>query len=179
MKKRLICAVLTLTMAIALLSGCSLFATGDGGEKDSGVEPVKLTDSYAFADPEDLDFDSRYVVVCDENSVVVSSDTMVTYGVQKSYYVVYGKEDQTVALYDFYVCDTAENAQGLLEFYVNDGNNIIQIAEEDATVLRDVTDPDKLAATITMLADAGLMSGTDAKAYAEFCVASYGGMLAE
>ena len=179
MKKKYLCAMLAAGMMMSILSGCSLFASGGSGDGEGGgFAPVKLTDSYSFKDPEGLDFDSRYVVVCDKDSTIISSDTMVTYGVQQSHYVIYGKDNATIASYDFYLCDSEENAEALLQFYADVGNTVIYITEEDPTVLCNTTDPDKLAATVTMLADGGLIAGADAKSYTDFCVTSYGGRLA-
>lgn len=180
MKKKLLCALLAVGIMVSVLSGCSLFATGGGDdETDSEFPPVKITDSYSFDNPEELDFDCRYVVVCDENSPIIASETMAEFGVQGSYSVIYGKEDTTVATYDFYLCGSEEDAAAMLQFYVDNGNTTMYRLEEDALVLCNPSDPDKLEAMLVMFESDGMMSDTSAKSYADFCVTMYGGTLAQ
>lgn len=76
MKKRLISMIMCV-MAGVLLLGCS--SGKDGGEQEGSEEQtidkdfsIQMTDSYTFTDPQDIDFDERFVLVGDENCKLLS-----------------------------------------------------------------------------------------------------------
>ena len=113
MNKKFWCIALAAVLAVSLLAGCSLFASnsdgGNGGSSGSSGA-VKMTDGFTFEDPADLDFDTRYVVHCDETSTFISNMD-ASFGIIASYSILYAKDDAPVAGYEFYICDSEEHAQ--------------------------------------------------------------------
>lgn len=176
MKKNLL-SVLTLAAAM-LLAGCSLFASGEGGEGGSGsTGGVKMTDSYTFEDPADLDFDTRYVLCCDENTQMISS-VPDEYGVTASYSVIYAKDDAPVADYEFFVCDSAEHAQATADMYASQGMTLTA-AESDPCVIYSATDGDTFEANLVTYQSYGVISEATVSAYVTFMQTTTGGKLME
>lgn len=179
MKKRTLALTLTL-VTIMLLAGCSLVATKDTNAKpaDSGnatFDPIAITENYSFTDPADLDFDARYVVYCDTNSVALST-LPAEYGVQAMYSILYAKEDAPKGDYELFVCDTAEHAETVAQAYAAQGMTLTA-TEEDPTVLYVFSDGDTMEATIITLESYGVVSDSKVSTYAEFMKTTYGGTL--
>lgn len=179
MKKKLMyIALMTLTAAF-LLSGCSLFATSDGkeGGNSGSSGTVKMTGNYSFEDPANLDFDTRYVLYCDENSLVISQ-IPAEYGILASYSIIYAKDDAPVADYEFFVCDSAEHAAATADLYASQGQTLLE-AEGDATVLYSFSDGDTMEATLVSIQSFGMISEATVSAYVTFMQSSTGGTLME
>lgn len=175
MKKRLLALVLTAAAALTLLSGCSLFAVGGDGESGSdGSSTVKITDSFTFEDPADLEFDARYVLRYDENSAMVSGQA--AYGMLAYYVILYAKEEQPVGRYEFYVCDTAENLSRWLEDeQYSMGGRTVETVEADAAVMQTAATQDgidELEGQILLCEAAGIIREATVSAYADFVVSS-------
>ena len=181
MKKNLLKAILLTLTAAVLLSGCSLFATssGDSGNGGSGgsTGAIKMTDNYTFEDPADLEFDTRYVLFCDENSVMISS-APEEYGIKGSYSIIYTKDDAPVMDYEFYVCDSEEHAQATVDMYAAQGA-ALTAAEGDPCVLYSTTDGDTFEANLVMFQSYGVLNEATASAYVEFMQTSTGGTILE
>ena len=179
MKKKMLSLILAVGLMSTVLSGCSLFATNidepKGAAGSSGA--VKLTDNYTFEDPADLDFDTRYVLYCDENSQMISSAS-AEYGLKASYSSIYAKDDAPVMDYEFLVCDSAEHALATIDLYASQGQ-ALQVAENDATVLCSSTDGDTMEATLAAFQSYGMLSEPSVAAYVEFMQTSTGGKLME
>lgn len=172
--KKLLCAFLAIAMVAALLSGCSLFASeGEDESKESaGTSPVEITGSFAFENPSDIDFDTRYVLYSDENSPMISS-MPEEFGCTGEYMIYYAKDDELLACYDFMICDTPEHTADLLEYLIENGSSK-QTAEEDATVIYSMSDRDALEAILITYQGYGIISDTKASTYIDFCVESFG-----
>lgn len=174
MKKKILFVVLAAAMTAMLLTGCSLIATGNGDDGNSSDFPaVEITDSFSFENPSDLDFDARYVLYFDENSNSVSAQAD-EYGMLAYYVILYAKEEQPVGRYEFYVCDTAENAENWLadEIYTTSGREV-KIVDDDATVMQSLTTADgieELEAQIILCETAGIISEATVSAYVDFTV---------
>lgn len=179
MKKNLLHMILLGLMIAALLSGCSLFASSDGGDSGSGGSSgaVKMTDSYSFEDPADLDFDTRYVLCCDENSQMISS-VPAEYGIRASYSIIYAKDDAPVSGYEFYVCDSEEHARATVDLYASQGMSLTA-AENDPCVLYSTTDGDTLEANLVTFQSYGMIDETTVSAYVAFMQTSMGGTILE
>lgn len=177
MKKKLLSLILTAAMTATLLTGCSLFASGGGNNSKSSQFPaVKITDSFSFENPSDLDFDARYVLYFDENSSVVSS-RVADYGMLAYYVILYAKEDKPLARYEIYVCDTAENQEKWLsEGDYSTSGRVTEILDADATVMQSYSDADTLEADILLCETVGIISEGTVSAYADF-TASVGATL--
>lgn len=176
--KKLFCAILSLAMLLTLLAGCDLFATtpqGDtnpSGDGDVVDTSIKLTDKFSFIDPEGIEFDKRYVICCDESSPMVSS--AADYGMKASYIIYFAKEDAPVCSYDYYVCDTAENAQKLIELYASQGSTL-NVCEADPTVVFTSSDGDTLEGVLLMYQSYGMIEEATVSAYIQFMATSVGG----
>lgn len=177
MKKNLM-RILMLVLAVSMLCGCSLFASGgrdSGAGSSSGA--VKMTDRYTFEDPADLDFDTRYVLHCDENSASIAN-IPADYGVLGSYSILYAKEDAPAGSYDFYICDSAEHAQACVDLFTAQGFSLAP-TEEDPAVLYASSDGDTLEGTLVMMQGAGIVKDATISGYMEFLKTSTGAALVE
>lgn len=174
MKKKLLCAVLAAGLMASVLSGCSLFSTGEaGGDKEGSSGAIEMTDNYTFEDPADLEYAKRYVLYCDENSQAVA--TAKDYGVTAMYSILYADEnDQPLGDYEFMVCDTEENAQAVMELYANFGTPLT-VDENDPTVLFSTMDGDTFTATLAMLQSQGVISEATVSAYVAYFAENAGG----
>lgn len=179
MMKKKILSVAVLTLAVSLLlSGCSLFAAPDntdGTENGGSSGAVKMTDSYTFEDPAELDFDTRYVLNCDENTQMISQ-VPAEYGIKASYSIIYAKDNAPVADYEFFVCGSAEQAQTAADFYASQGQSLTA-AEGDPCVLYSIADADTFEASLVALQSYGIISETTVSAYVEFMQTSTGGTI--
>lgn len=178
MMKKLLSVSLAFAMIAALLCGCGLFAEetdDDGGKSDGNSrDPIKVTDSYTYKDPTDLDFDVRYVIYCDENSEAVAF--MADEGMMAIYIVIYGKDGKPVRHHTIEVYDTAENTQAATDTYNGYGYGAV-IADEDPTVLYYLQEGDELEATILGYIGFGEMKDDSIESYVESMHESWGGVL--
>lgn len=176
-KKILSAAVLTLTVSL-LLSGCSLFAApgdSDGSKNGGSSDAVKMTDSYTFEDPAELDFDTRYVLYCDENTKMISQ-APAEYGVKAGYSIIYAKDNAPVADYEFFVCDSAEHAQAAADLYASQGQSLTA-AEGDPCVLYSFAGADTFEASLVTFQSYGIISEATVSAYVEFMQTNSGGTI--
>ena len=177
MMKKFLRTALLAAAVLSLVSGCSLFASGGGDEDASGsTGGVKMTDSYTFEDPADLAFDTRYVLHCDENSTFVSN--AASYGVVGTYSILYEKDGAPAGDYEFFICDTAEHTQGVIDLYAAQGTTL-NAAEEDPCVVYAFTDGDTLEASIAMMQGVGAIKDATVAAYADFMKGNTGAALVE
>lgn len=181
--KKLFCAILSMAMLLTLLAGCDLFTTptttaapqGDPNPSSTaGVvdTSIKMTDKFSFVDPEGVEFDKRYVIYCDETSPMVSS--AADYGMKASYVIYFAKEDAPVCSFDYYVCDTAENAQKLIDLYASQGSTLT-VCEADPTVVYTSSDGDTLEGVLLMYQSYGMIEEATVSAYIQFMATSVGG----
>lgn len=178
MKKKLLGIVLTAGLMVSALSGCSLFTTDTAEASSETADPslaISMTEHYTFENPEDLEFATRYVIYYDENSAMISSGSQ--YGLTAAYTIAYAdSEDAPVGQYDFFICDTAEHAQEVIDLYAAQGTTVTQ-TEEDPTVLYSVTDGDTLEGTLTMYQSMGVLKDTSVSAYVQYFASNAGGTL--
>lgn len=201
MMKKILSAVLAFAMMVTMLSGCSLFTTEGGQESSnpqggeesnapqggqessdpqSGQEAdtsIQMTELYTFEDPAELEYETRYVLYCDENSNMVA--TAASYGMQAMYSVMYADaDDMPVSYYEFMICDTPENAQAVIELYAAMGSSL-SVAEEDPCVIYSSTDADSMEAMLISFQAGGIISGTTVSAYLEYYKTYTGGTIME
>lgn len=186
--KKLFCAILSMAMLLTLLAGCDLFTTptttaapqGDPNPSSTAGEvdtSIKMSDNYTFTDPEDLTFKTRYALFCDETSASVA--TAASYGVKAMYSIMYADEnDIPVGCYEFMVCDTAENAQTVIELYASFGT-ALTAAEEDPCVLYSFAAADTVEAMLISFQASGVISEATASAYMEYYKTYSGGTMLE
>ena len=172
--KRKMSIALVIVMIVSLLSGCSLFTSGDNGDNAGGsTDPIKMTDSFTFNDPTDIEFAKRYVIYADETSVMVAS--AADYGMKAMYSVIYAdSDDAPVYSYDFMVVDTAEHAQAVIDLYASQGSTLY-VRDEDPCVIYGSTDGDALTGAFVAYQSYGMISDATVSSYVEFYSASIGG----
>ena len=178
MTKKILSAILVFTMMAAMLSGCGLFTSGgnEGGPSGSAGD-IKMTDSYTFKDPAGLEYETRYVLYCDENSSFVS--TAASYGMQAMYSIMYADgKDAPVGYYEFMICDTPENAQAVIELYTSFGSSV-SASEEDPCIVYSSTDADSVEAMLISFQSMGVISEATVSAYMEYYKTANGGTIME
>lgn len=178
MTKKLLSAVLAFAMMAATLSGCGLFTSGgDEGGPSGSAGDVKMTDSYTFTDPDGLEYETRYVLYCDENSNMVA--TAASYGMKAMYSIMYADgKDAPVGYYEFMICDTPENAQAVIELYAAMGSALTAL-EEDPCVIYSSTDADSIEAMLISFQAGGIISESTVSAYMEYYKTYTGGTIME
>ena len=127
MRKKLI-SILVCAMIGIMMIGCGSSDKDDAGKTDGKTEgkadvqdekqtidkdfSLQMTDSYTFEDPAELDFDTRHVLYCDENTKMISQ-VPAEYGVKAGYSIIYAKDNAPVADYEFFVCDSADELRAV------------------------------------------------------------------
>lgn len=164
--KKLLPAILAVALLIAALSACS---NSDDGKNNSPDTSIKMTDTYTFKDPADLEFANRYVAYGDETCVPVGN----TPGMLAMYDVFYADtEDAPLCNYKYSVFDTAENAKAYADGRAEIGFEVT-IVEEDPCVMYIYSDGSGIAGSIDMFYGSGAIEEATVKAY----VAYYAGAI--
>ncbi len=172
--KKLLCAILTIAMTAALLSGCDLFTSGQKDEENPGsTSDIKMTDNYTFEDPADLEYAKRHVIYCDQNSQGIAS--LVPMGVKAMYVILYADEnDAPVYEYDYMIVESEESAKTLTDYYASQGRTITA-TEGDPCVLYITADADVVEGSFVALQAAGVLAETNVSTYVEFYSGYVGG----
>lgn len=148
-------------------------ASEDQASDESGVQ---ITENYTFYDPEDLEFDTRYVLYMGPESSLVAPT--VEKGELCQYTIIYAKEDTAVAEYSLYVCDSAESAQTIRDEMESYGM-VADLVEEDNTVISSYSDEAVIEANLSVYQMAELVDDTTASAYVDMYVSQYGATMVE
>ena len=190
MRKKLI-SILVCAMIGIMMIGCGSSDKDDAGKTDGKTEgkadvqdekqtidkdfSLQMTDSYTFEDPAELDFDTRYVLYCDENTKMISQ-VPAEYGVKAGYSIIYAKDNAPVADYEFFVCDSAEHAQAAADLYASQGQSLTA-AEGDPCVLYSFAGADTFEASLVTFQSYGIISEATVSAYMEFMQTNSGGTI--
>ena len=148
-------------------------ASEDQASDESGVQ---ITENYTFSDPEDLEFDTRYVLYMGSESSLVAPT--VEKGELCQYTIIYAKGDTAVAEYSLYVCDSAESAQTIRDEMESYGM-VADLVEEDNTVISSYSDEAVIEANLSVYQMAELVDDTTASAYVDMYVSQYGATTVE
>ena len=177
MKKKLITVLLCLTLGLAATACGAGKDKGSSDAGDAGQETtvdkdfsLAMTDTYTYTDPQDLNFDQRFVLKGDESCKLLSDMKNFGYTATNVYQIIYAKDGEGAAEYDYYVTPDEASAQALAQFYTSQGQQVTQ----EGNVLYSVMDGDTLQATIITLSSLGAMSGDTVEDYAEMMKSSYG-----
>ncbi len=172
MKKKLSCITICL-MAAVLMFGCSLFTDGkdssaDTEKKEQSQAPdetfsIPMTEDYTFTDPEELDFDQRFVLVGDTNCKLLVNMANMGYAATSMYEILYVKDGTAVGEYQYFIAENEESATELNEFYTSQGQKVTQ----EGKVLYAYSEGDTIQATIITFASMGTISEETPKAYLE------------
>lgn len=173
MKKRLISILMCTVIGIALV-GC-----GSAGKSDSKEEEktetqeespeidkdfsIQMTDNYTYTDPQDIDFNQRYVLVGDESCKLLSDMSNMGYTASAIYLILYAEDGVAAGEYQYFVTPDEASAVELAEFYTSQGQQVIQ----QENVLYAYSDADKMQATIMTFASMDTISDETPEAYIE------------
>lgn len=186
MKNKFISIIICMTLGAAVLTGCG----GSGGkddaskegtsktesskEEDSAAEgegkeeiakdfTIQMTDSYTFTDPQDLDFDRRFVIVGEEGCKLLTDMGNMGYQASKMYEIMYAKDGVPVGDYQYFITPDEESAASLSEFYKSQGQNITV----EGNVLYAYTEGEAVEAMIVTFASTGAIPEETPEAYIE------------
>lgn len=101
------------------MTGCSLFTSGDGGQKAEAEEKktgIEITEKLTHEDPEGLDFDTQQVLDLPEGNGYLAM-IKEQHGVEpkNGKIIIYGKEDKPVAYYEYLVMPDEDQAKTYME----------------------------------------------------------------
>lgn len=184
MKNRLISIIMCIMLG-AFLIGCSGGNDSGSGKEDSGREQesseeqtidkdfsIQMTDSYTYKDPEDLDFDQRFVLVGDESCKLLSDMSNMGYTASNIYLVLYVQDGTAVGEYQYFVTPDEASAAALAEFYTSQGQQITQ----EQNVIHIYSDADTIQAAIITFASMDTISDETPEAYIEM-MKSFNGLV--
>ena len=114
--KRILALFLCLAMVFAL-TGCNLFAAGDGTKPGNTSPELKITDTVTHKDPENVDFAKRYAYYSGESFVLTDDfKTLYNVDVTSEFLIIYvDKDDRAVAQYTYLVFASSEDANKYAE----------------------------------------------------------------
>ena len=139
MKKKLI-SILMCAMIGTTVIGCG--SSDKDGSKEAGSKTeseadregetqavdkdfsLQMTDSYTFTDPQDIDFDQRFVLKGDESCKLLSDMANMGYPATAIYDIVYANDGAAAAEYQYFVAADEAGAASLAEFYTSQGQKI-------------------------------------------------------
>jgi hypothetical protein len=187
MKKKLI-SILMCAMIGIMTIGCGSSDKDDAKGSDSKTEgkadaqdgkeavdknfSLQMSDSYTFTDPQDIEFDQRYVLEGDENSKLISNMANMGYTASKMYDIIYLNDGSPAAEYQYFVTADEASATALAQFYTSQGQKITQ----EGNVLYAFVDGDTLEGSIISLAGTGAISDETVEAYVEM-MKSFNGLV--
>ena len=171
MKKKIV-AMLLCVFAVSVFGGCGLFTSEDSDTAENETQQqekqedfsIPMTDTYTFTDPEDLEFDTRYVLTGDASSKLLSDMTNFGFTVSNMYDIVYALDGKPVREYQYFVCPDEASASDLAEYYTSQGQQVTL----DGQVLYAVVSGDQVEAMISMHSSLGSMSGDTVEDYVDF-----------
>lgn len=195
--KKIACIFVALFMCIITMTGCGEKAADTSADTSMDVSVdtaesagqaasedqssnnssgVQITENYTFYDPENLEFDTRYVLYMGPESSLVAPT--VEDGELGQYTIIYAKEDTAVAEYSFYICDSVESAQTIKDEMESYGM-VADLVEEDNTVISSYSDETVIEANLSVYQMAELVEDTTASAYVDMYVSQYGATVIE
>ena len=188
MWKRIMALMMAACLAAAM-TGCSSGGESgndqktkeDAGEADSAPEEegeaseeggfeIAVTDDFTFTDPEDIEFDTRYVYYGDKNSIILSSYENIGINVDSVYIIFYAKDEAGLAEYQYYVFDDEESVESLADLLGAQGIDM----EYDGLLGWCTKDGDLMESTIMTCSELDAISDATASAYTEIYTKSYG-----
>ncbi|MFQ6878271.1 MAG: hypothetical protein ACLRS1_00595 [Oscillospiraceae bacterium] len=180
MKRKLI-AMMLCVLVVSIFGGCGLFTSSDSDEGTGGDQTqqqeeqedfsIPMTDTYTFTDPEDLEFDTRYVMTGDENCKLLSDMKNFGFTASAIYDIVYALDDKPVREYQYFICPDETSAADLAEYYTSQGQQVTQ----EGQILYATVGGDQVEAMITLYSSSGSMSGDTVEDYVDF-MAGFNGL---
>lgn len=184
MKNRLISIIMCILLGVVLI-GCSGGSNSSSEKEDGGKEQesseeqtvdkdfsIQMTDSYTFTDPEDLDFDQRFVLTGDESCKLLSDMSNMGYAASNIYLILYAQDGTAVGEYQYFVTSDEESAAELAQFYTSQGQQITQTEN----VIYAYSEADTIQAAIIAFASMDTISDETPEAYIEM-MKSFNGLV--
>lgn len=152
----------------SLGAGASDTEAADTTGADSGEAAefpgIEMTDTYTFTDPEDLDFDTRYVFKGDSTCKILVDMLNFDFRGVAMYEILYEKDGEAVGEYQYFVMEDEENAKGLADFYAGQGQTVTQ--EENRVYA--FSNGDLLKSTIMTFKGVNMISDEKPETYARY-----------
>lgn len=189
MKKRLVSILMCVMLGI-MTAGCGSSGDDDAGGSESKTESgsdagseedaqtidkdfsIQMTDAYTFTDPQDLDFDQRFVLTGDTSCKLLSDMANMGYKADNIYTILYAKDGVAVGEYQYFVSPDEASATELAGFYSSQGQNIMQ----EGNVIYAYSEADVIQASITTFASTGAISDETPEAYMDM-MKSFNGLV--
>lgn len=187
MKKNLISILMCAMIGMSMI-GCG--SADSDGSKEAGSKTeskadeegekqavdkdfsLPMADSYTFTDPQDMEFDQRFVLKGDASCKLLSDMANMGYLATAMYDIVYANDGAAAAEYQYFVAADEAGASSLAQFYTSQGQQITQ----EGNVIYAYMDGDTLQASITTMASMDVITEETVEAYIEM-MKSFNGLV--
>lgn len=162
---------LMILASMLLLTGCSSFTNNPKEEDTPKDTSVKITETFSHEDPKDLDFDKRVVLkVPEESPYFTDLKDQQNIDLKEMYKVFYGKENKTVAMYEYIVCKDEKNANDYKELAESSGEK----CSVDGTLCTIEYSKDSIDGTIAGYVSFGMMPDDSMDSFTKLYIDSVG-----
>lgn len=142
-------------------SGISAAAT-----KKEDCYPIRMSDTYLYEDPAELDFDTRYVIYAGEGSMAAAAmGGQAGTTVSRVYEIVYTKDGEGAAEYKLFVAADAAGAEAMVNVFGGQAVENIYIQYADADTLKLMIQYGALYAGLDETVEAYLQNMLDKEGY--------------
>ena len=176
MWKKLI-SVAAIVCLAAAVGGCSADKGNQGKADDTETAEeeqvggeIQITEDYTFTDPEDIEYDTRYVYSGTQECDMLTSYNSAGINVSKVVVILYAKDDSAVMEYEYFVFDDEASIQSMADMMATQGVTMVS----EGLVGWCSQDADKMESNIISSASFGLISDETASAYTEIYTDTYG-----
>lgn len=173
MKKWKVFTLAAMIGLTAVLGGCSSSGKDQKAETSEKAEQlggeIKITDEFTFTDPEDIEYDTRYVYRGGPECGMLSSYSESDIGINDVFVILYANGETAVAEYQYYVFADEASEQAMADAIQMQG----AVMDTDGLVGWIIQDADVLEANIASVASFGLISDETASAYTEIYTQTY------
>lgn len=157
---------LAAALAVACLTGCSLFTSGETEKKESN-DPIVISEDITHEDPTDIEFTTRYAfhATSDNQNLIDIYREQFGIGLVDEANILYGdKDDVAVRLYSYFAFETEEDAAK----YCDELKQYDYPAEIKGKTVYYVVEKDELKDQIDGWIAMSVMEESTASAYATF-----------
>lgn len=169
-KRFVITAAVCLSVALA---GCSSSekenGAGTSGEEEKAGGEINITEEFTYTDPEDIEYDTRYVYRGGPECGMLLSYSEAGIGINEVYVILYANGEDAVAEYQYYVFADEASEQAMAEALQVQGATL----QTEGLVGWFSQEADVLEANIATAASFNLISDETASAYTEIYTQTY------
>lgn len=161
----LLVAALLLSLACCgMVAGLAMEETRTEAHGDPiSTGPVEITEAYTHNDPEELQFDHRHVLTCNDSDALMMQGAPFGVTVKQMFFVLYGDEERPVACYEYCVFESDEDAAT----YVEACKNFWTSGEAVGNVSVMYKDTEMVDADMLIYAGYGMLSAETCDKYLE------------